>query len=286
VNCQNELKPGDKFCSGCGKEARNPENICFNCDEVLNPGDKFCSKCGTVKQEPCAGCGAGIPANEDTCPECGLSKSGHKQAKIENSNEDNAKARQLMGLIGKQISLSELKRDFPWLMNRMNNSEQDRLLQALHPMMKGKTDIELIITSTVSGGARVAFLKKPGVFSRILTVLVDVPIFLAFFLGVLALLIGSAKQGQGIIPVTGELRGLVAGIWFFMSYFLYFVQMEKMPGATIGGLIFGMRVVDHWGNSLPYSSLIWRNFCKLIPVLGPVWINGSCSMMSNPVVKS
>jgi uncharacterized RDD family membrane protein YckC/predicted nucleic acid-binding Zn ribbon protein len=285
MHCQASINPGDKFCSSCGKEAYDPENFCFNCNELLAPGDVFCSKCGAAKQVPCAGCGAGVPANEDVCPECGLSQKSHQQDKISNFKDDREKAKQVVKLIGAPIGLSELKRDYGWLTTPMSDAEYDRFWGALYPMVKGSIPVELRAGSARMG-ARDFFIKKAGFFKRFLTIFIDYPIYFAFFLGVLALLIGSAKQGSGIIPVTGDARAAVAWVWFFVSYFIYFVLMEKVFMATIGGLILGMRVVDGYGNALPYSTLIWRNGCKLIPFLGPIWIDGTLSKRLNCVVEN
>lgn len=56
-NCGKELRPGQKFCSGCGKpvaqmaaptlEPEQKPRICANCGTPLPDGARFCFECGT-----------------------------------------------------------------------------------------------------------------------------------------------------------------------------------------------------------------------------------------------
>jgi len=43
-SCGMEVKPGAKFCSGCGAKT---ERICASCGQKLDPGHGFCPNCGT-----------------------------------------------------------------------------------------------------------------------------------------------------------------------------------------------------------------------------------------------
>ena len=48
-NCGRELKPGAKFCGGCGNKVEQPAMqaaVCSNCGRELKPGAKFCGGCG------------------------------------------------------------------------------------------------------------------------------------------------------------------------------------------------------------------------------------------------
>ncbi len=49
--CNSELKPGAKFCTGCGTQVERGNStegvaICPNCNSGLNPNAKFCTSCG------------------------------------------------------------------------------------------------------------------------------------------------------------------------------------------------------------------------------------------------
>ncbi|WAR10222.1 GIMA9-like protein [Mya arenaria] len=49
-NCGGELRPGARYCSGCGTkvEPTKPTKLfCHDCGEEQTPGSKFCDECGT-----------------------------------------------------------------------------------------------------------------------------------------------------------------------------------------------------------------------------------------------
>ncbi|MBO4633265.1 MAG: zinc ribbon domain-containing protein, partial [Lentisphaeria bacterium] len=66
--CGRELKPGAKFCGGCGMkiEAQPASNACPKCGRELNPGAKFCGGCGTPVSQV-----AVAKTLATTCPKCG-----------------------------------------------------------------------------------------------------------------------------------------------------------------------------------------------------------------------
>lgn len=49
TECGHEVRPGDKFCPGCGKavEAKKTQGECKKCHKINPPDSKFCSGCGS-----------------------------------------------------------------------------------------------------------------------------------------------------------------------------------------------------------------------------------------------
>jgi uncharacterized RDD family membrane protein YckC len=111
-------------------------------------------------------------------------------------------------------------------------------------------------------------IKKPGVFRRLLTMIIDVPLWGAFCFLVLAAVIGS-HEGGGLFRTLGlnNLRGAFAAIWVPLSYFVYNVGAEFLFSTTIGGLLAGTRVVNDYGNKLTLWEIIKRQFSRLITPL-------------------
>ena len=65
-SCGRELKPGAKFCGGCGTKIEVQQSaaaVCPSCGRELKPGAKFCGGCGTPIGQPAA---KNAPQSTDT----------------------------------------------------------------------------------------------------------------------------------------------------------------------------------------------------------------------------
>ena len=98
--CGKALKPGAKFCTGCGTKLAEPTaplttppvtSVCTSCGKPLKPGAKFCTVCGSrqeaspVSPTPpaaaptvnvCTNCGKPLKPNTKFCTGCGTPVSG------------------------------------------------------------------------------------------------------------------------------------------------------------------------------------------------------------------
>lgn len=59
-DCGRAIRPGDAFCSGCGR-AISQEDTCSQCGYAYQPGDAFCARCGATLKA-----GVEVPNYEDT----------------------------------------------------------------------------------------------------------------------------------------------------------------------------------------------------------------------------
>ncbi len=208
--------------------------------------------------KPCKACGAGIESLTKECPNCGFNPNKGRLSDLEKK-----RAQEVVKLIEKPVRLSEFKRKYPFLNQGEFDTDYVRIID--HAMQSTKSKQ---IRHTLTSFPREWAIQKVGLFRRFLTLFIDWPILLGIFLGGLAVLIGSATE-PGILPLNNGGKAAIAWVWFFISYFLYFVGSEHILGATIGGFFVGIRVVNKFGNRQSFSILLFRNLYKLIPFVGP-----------------
>lgn len=103
---------------------------------------------------------------------------------------------------------------------------------------------------------------------------VDSLLWFLMFTMILELLVGD-KPGGGILrSISAEegLRSIFILSWFFGSYFIYTALPEYIMGTTIGGLVFGSRVVNEYGNKLTFWQIIKRQIKRIFaPILLIFW---------------
>jgi hypothetical protein len=260
--CQSPINPSDKFCPDCGKAQQAEATTCPECEQPIKATDAFCRNCGQSAEEACPACGAGVAKNAATCGNCGFNII--EGTSLSYTEEDKQKAKEVLALLYEPIGLRELKQKYPYLTQGSMEPVYVRVIE--QAMIMGKK--EPIVNLQLASYPRQWALQKVGWLRRLLTLTIDMPAFLALFLGGLVLFIGSAKEA-GMLPLEGAQRGAFAWAWFFCSYFAYFVSTERLFGATIGGLFCGLRVVDKFGNRQSFTALLKRNSYKLVPLLGP-----------------
>lgn len=114
-------------------------------------------------------------------------------------------------------------------------------------------------------------LQYVGVGRRFLAVLVD-SIILGIVFGVISAIFGRAQVSGGIVSasVTG-----VPALLTFVIFFLYFVLLEAVLGATLGKLLLGIRVVNVDGSRISWGASIIRNILRIIDALPIAYILGA-----------
>ncbi len=230
---------------------------CLECETEIHESDLFCSGCGQVVARACPSCGSGVAGNLDLCWRCGF------DFVQQNPGDETRMAKEVLGLIHAPAGLKEFKRHYPYLNRGKFDTVYVRVIEKAMDLGKSKQIVNRLASFPRSWG-----IQKVGLLRRFLTLFIDWPIVLALFLGGLVFFIGSASE-PGIFGLQGGGKAVVAWVWFFISYFLYFVGTESVLGASMGGFFCGIRVVDEFGNKQSYSAIFKRNLYKLIPLLGP-----------------
>ena len=249
----------------------------MNCEAPISPKDNFCPSCGQAKQVACPACGIGVEITATVCQDCGFNiKEGTSQSY---KAEDSKMAKEVLALIHTPIGLGEFKKKYPYLNQGALDPVYVRVIESTMQKSKSKQIVQILASFP-----RQWAILKVGLLRRFLTLFIDWPLLLALFLGGLVFLIGSATE-PGLLALKGGSKAIVAWGWFFVSYYLYFVATEFLLGATIGGIICGVRVVDKFGNKQSLSALLWRNTYKLVPLIGPYAL-GPYVKPDHEIVKS
>lgn len=261
-HCHSSVMPDARFCPSCGEAVKAATETCENCNHIIKSTDAFCPQCGQGQEVPCPSCGSGIDPKAAICPECGFDvKEGTSQ---KYTADDKRKAKEVLALLDAPVGLSEFKKAYPYLTRGGMDPEYVRVIE--QAMIKGKS--QKIVSLQLASFPRQWALLKVSITRRFMTLLIDGPAVLGLFLGGLVVLIGSAEE-PGVLDLSQTARGGVAWAWFFVSYYAYSVLTERMFGATIGGIVCGIRVVGKFGGRLSLGALIKRSTYKLVPLLGP-----------------
>jgi len=261
-HCQSPLTPEGKFCSICGKAQASEVDTCFQCGAPTQLADAFCTNCGEPNEEPCPACGIGVGREAKVCPDCGFNiEKGKSQGHVK---EDRQRAKEVLALIDSPVSLSKFKEKYPYLTQGDMDPDYVRIIEQALSLGKSQPIVNLQLASCPRQWA----IQKVGIWRRLLTLMIDAPALLALIGVGLVLCIGKADE-PGMLGLTGDARGVFAFAWFFLCYFAYCVGTEWVFGATPGGLVCGIRVVNRFGKRQSLMTLVKRNTIKLLVLIGP-----------------
>lgn len=166
----------------------------------------------------------------------------------------------LVALARQPVRLKEYRARYPHLMAGPADPEFARLaaeveLSDLLPEQK------LMVRSLEP---RAWAILHPGMGRRFLGFLLDLPVFVVFLAlvltGIMTATEGSPEETQGMWALLG-----IVG-----SYFVYFSAFEWILGASPGGLLTGLRVVDERGRRPGLWLCLKRQFARIFRVLGAV----------------
>lgn len=242
---------------------------CEDCGAELKPDAKFCSHCGRVLQSKCENCGTILSSEDIFCPDCGKKNNDSAtelpEAKTRNEECCSASGEELVELMYSPVNLRDFHNNYSFLSTGPDSEEYNLAIERGLKVAKDKP----VIMRFGSYPRRWA-IQKPGYFRRLITMLIDVPLWGAFCFLILAAVIGS-HEGGGLIRALGisseAPRGIFALIWVPLSYFVYTAGAEILFGTTPGGLLGGTRVVNEYGNRLTAWQVIKRQFSRLITPL-------------------
>lgn len=171
-----------------------------------------------------------------------------------------AEVQELVALIRQPVRLREYRARFPYLMAGPSDPELARVAAEVE-----RSDLlpeqKLVLKNLEP---REWAITHPGMGRRFLGFLVDLPVFVVFLAlvltGIMAATEGSPQEIQGMWALVG----IVA------SYFAYFAASEWLLGASPGGLLLGLRVVDGRGRRPGLGLCLKRQFARIFRVLGAV----------------
>ncbi len=170
---------------------------------------------------------------------------------------DRPLAEAVVGLMREPLRLSELRRRFPWLLQGHESPEVRRVVAAVLA-----ADPEPAVRARITAPVRSWALQPAGWFRRTLTLLFDVPVMFA-----LILVPAWATLEGGLLPAGSQARDLAVLGFFLMATVGYVILSEWLLGATVGGLICGVRVVEADGRGMGPGWIFFRWLGKALFVL-------------------
>jgi uncharacterized RDD family membrane protein YckC len=117
-----------------------------------------------------------------------------------------------------------------------------------------------------------------GVGRRFVATLVDSILYLIVFVGV-AVVSGNAQASGG--SASASLSGAPALI-IDLLFFLYYIVLEAVLGATLGKLLLGLRVVNVDGSRIGWGASIIRNLLRIIDALPFFYLLGAIRIWTSP----
>src|SRR5260221_4810584 len=117
-----------------------------------------------------------------------------------------------------------------------------------------------------------------GVGRRFVATLVDSILYLIVFV-VVAVVSGNAQASGG--SASASLSGAPALILDIL-FFLYYIVLEAVLGATLGKLLLGLRVVNVDGSRIGWGASIIRNLLRIIDALPFFYLLGAILIWTSP----
>ncbi len=170
------------------------------------------------------------------------------------------KAKELVGLVKHPVRLKEYQARFPYLMAGPGDPEFRRVTDELD----GSDLLPEQKLMVQNLEPRAWAIVHPGMGRRFLAFLLDLPLFVVFLFVGLAVLVEATETS------SQEALGVGAVVWIVASYFLYFAASELVFGASPGGLLTGLRVVDERGRPPGLGLCLKRQLTRIFRILGAV----------------
>jgi len=219
-------------------------SVCANCQAQIEPDEAFCGSCGqaVVRHAP-------PPPPSAPSTQARPARKAAKKAPVDQQAYDS-----IVGLMAKPISLREYRSQFPVLQKGPKGEEFRTFIDAMF-----RADPPPEVHTRLTMPPRDWAIRKPGFFRRMLTGIVDFPL-------ILVLIVAGAKFGETLnLDADSALTGILALSWIFVIAPVgYYALFESILGATPGGLIMGLRVVDEYGNSASPKISIMRILGKIL----------------------
>lgn len=174
---------------------------------------------------------------------------------------DEGRGAALRELLETPVGLGEYRRRFDWFM-----AGDDRVGSGgvVDEVLAGDMAPEL--KARLQGmEPREWALVRPGLFRRFLSFVVDVPLFFIVIIIGAAIIQPLAAKAFGEESV--EAAFVVVG-WLGVAFVGYFVGSEWLLGASPGGFLTGLRVVDERGRRPGLLLCVKRQFMRVARIVG------------------
>ncbi len=256
-NCGVEVVSGKAFCSDCGKPLPVPAapGECAKCGGKNDPSKSFCGDCGQPLGAQPARQQASRPAPPPPPKKqvAGPAAAPSRPQPVKKAATENQHYHEIVALMGNPLSLREYREKYPYLLKGPKGPEFREVIDGIF-----RSDPPAEVHSRLTMPPRDWGIRKPGKFRRALTAIIDFPILLA-------LIVAGIRLGEAMkLDPDGLLTGIFALSWIFLIVPVgFYTLFETTIGATPGGLLMGLRVVDDYGNRPGASVSIWRIIAKV-----------------------
>lgn len=158
-------------------------------------------------------------------------------------------------LVRDQVTLSVYRARFPALASGPPGPDFQRTMEALRAAHPDEPTRERLAEVP-----RYWALQKAGWLRRFLSIYIDTPVVCGIWFAPFWVLMQMESCWLLDLHVMLVPLMLLTGL---LTYFAYFVGTEHLWGASVGGLLLGMRVVDGNGQPPAVRFLVWRHFKRL-----------------------
>ncbi|MEW6708774.1 MAG: RDD family protein [Candidatus Riflebacteria bacterium] len=254
-NCSAEIIVGKAFCSDCGQPIPSSgitTGDCPKCGGKNDPGKSFCGDCGQPLGAPPAGPKTTRPAAPQKQAATPAAPPSRPQP-VKKEATDSKFYHEIVALMGNPLSLREYREKYPYLLKGPKGPEYREVIDGIF-----RSNPPAEVHSRLTMPPRDWGIRKPGKFRRALTSIIDFPMLLV-------LIVAGVRLGEMLkLDPDGLLTGILALSWIFLIAPVgFYTLFETTLGATPGGLLMGLRVVDDYGNKPGASVSIWRIIAKV-----------------------
>ncbi len=246
----------DGICQDCKISLVAIDTIpCPSCGSELPADATFCTHCGVSLESRCSNCGTALGAEDLFCQTCGTKNETAPaplpQSKSKSDVQLDLTPEDVLGLVYEPVSLREFRSKFSALTTGPDSAEYNLAIE--RGLSIAEEPPEIVRLGTYP---RFWAIDRPFILKRLMTMAVDSFAWLVLYL------VGLELSEHPLFVL----------IWLVGSYFLYTAVAERKLGTTLGGLIFGTRVVNEYCNPLTMGQIIGRQIKRIFaPILLIFW---------------
>ena len=232
---------------------------CPKCREPLESGDQFCAGCGLAIEAV----GSSGSSGQEKSTRPSRKKDKQQQAKVQIQSETGKDLEQLnqevIHLMAHPLPLHQYRERFPFLLEGATSKTWETLKEHMF-----RNDPPAPIHARLTAPPCDWAIQKPGWLRRLLTLIVDGPLLIILF--GLVIRFGPVLLKSAKLNPDGW-AGILILLSFPLSFIGFYTLTELFFGASIGGFLVGLRVIDDYGKPPTIGFLIIRQVWKILDIV-------------------